>query len=93
MPEDLLDSPRWWEVGVCFSSPVFQGGFEHSKGFELGAVDGVDGQYLQGTGSRGVSLEAERRVPLGVAEQRGFGYPRGVLRGGSRGALNDSVGR
>ena len=48
---------------------------------------------MQGTGSRGVSLEVERRVPLGVAEQRGFGSPRGDLRGGSRGALNDSVGR
>ena len=34
MLADLLDSPRWWEVGVCFSSPEFQGGFEPVKGFE-----------------------------------------------------------
>ena len=46
LPEDLLDSPRWWEVGGCFLSPVSQGGFKYLKSVVSGAADGVDGQYL-----------------------------------------------
>ena len=34
LPAVLLDSLRWQEVGVYFSSPKFQGGFEPVKGFE-----------------------------------------------------------
>ena len=48
---------------------------------------------MQGKGQSGVSSEDELRVPLDVAEQRGFGSPRRDLYGGCPRALGESVGR
>ena len=35
----------------------------------------------------------DRRIPLGLAEQRGFGSPRGVSSEGRRGVLEDLAGQ
>ena len=63
------------------------------EGLEQVAANGVAGQVLQGKGSSGEFLEVEWRVPLGEAEQRGFGSPRRVISAGSIGVSGDSVGR
>ena len=77
-PEYLLGSPNWKEKGdfftrkLGFSAPVIQEGFEAVKeGFQVPAK-GEDGQVLQGKVSSRESSEDEWRVPLAVAEQRGF---------------------
>ena len=49
LPNDLLDSPSWQEVGVFpsilgFPFPVFQEGFGPAKGFEQVVFDGGAGQ-------------------------------------------------
>ena len=80
LPNDLLDSPSWQEVRVFpnilgFSLPVFQEGFGPVEGFDQVIIDGRVGQSQQDIGFGGFSPAEDWRLPLGVAEQRGFGSP------------------
>lgn len=78
---DLLGDASWREAGVFFSKALgfpaepVQGGFEVVEGFDRVAAEGVARQVLLGSGSSGNASEEDRRIPLGVAEQRGFSSP------------------
>ena len=98
LPFDLLDSPRGQEVDLFPSSggtplPVFLVECGPREGFVQTAFDGRDGQPYQGDGSGRFAPVEAWRSPLCLAEQRGFGSPRGFTAGGSRGVLEELVGR
>ena len=80
LPNDLLDSPCRWVTGNCpsnlgFSFPGFTEGLEPVEAFAQVFLDEGEGRFLQGGGVGGFSPVVDRRFPLGVAEQRGFGSP------------------
>ena len=72
---------------------AFLDGFEVLKCVVEEPSEGEAGQVLQGKVSSRDSSEDERRVPLAVAEQRGFETPRKDFLGDGSGDLGDCDGR
>ena len=97
--EVWLGSSNWREAGIFssripeFQAAVSQEGFGAVKGNASGTDDGEVGQVLQGKVSSRETSDDEWRMPLDVAEQRGFGSPRRDLFGGGSGVSGDLNGR
>ena len=98
-PEVLPELSRWPEDGslllrnLGFLAFDQGGGYEAMEGQALVLKEGENGQVLQGKGHSGGSSVDELKVPLDVAEQRGFGSPSRDFLGGCHGAVDDIAGR